>query len=82
MLPITTKIWDEVRPLANARCHQLLNCSPLLAIACEVLARRITHLMPPERISTMMSTRYTFREADGDESSMSSALELAIDTGW
>lgn len=53
-----------------------------IATACEVLARRIVHLMPQERLAAVMSTRYRFREADGDESAMSSALELAIDSGW
>jgi len=38
--------------------------------------------MPQERLAAVMSTRYRFREADGDESAMSSALELAIDSGW
>ncbi|KAL1735896.1 hypothetical protein EV714DRAFT_267440 [Schizophyllum commune] len=50
------------------------------AIACEVLARRIVHLSPPDRIRVVMSTRFKHLESDGDESDMSSALELAIDT--
>ncbi|KAL1723466.1 hypothetical protein EV715DRAFT_190734 [Schizophyllum commune] len=50
------------------------------AIACEVLARRIVHLSPPDRIRVVMSTRFRHLESDGDESDMSSALELAIDT--
>ncbi|PAV21157.1 calcium activated cation channel [Pyrrhoderma noxium] len=50
------------------------------AIACEVLARKIVHLTPPERLTTVMSTRYRHLEWDGDDSDLSSALELAIDT--
>lgn len=49
------------------------------AIACEVLARRIVHLAEPDRIKAIMSTRYQHRQIDGDESEMSSALEMAID---
>lgn len=49
------------------------------AVACEVLARRIVHLAEPDRIATIMSTRYQHRQIDGDASEMSSALEVAID---
>ncbi|TFK68209.1 calcium activated cation channel [Pluteus cervinus] len=49
------------------------------AVACEVLARRIVHLSPPDRLSTIMSTRYQHRQLDGDDSEMTSALETAID---
>ncbi|KAF9534693.1 calcium activated cation channel [Crepidotus variabilis] len=49
------------------------------AIACEVLARRIVHLSDPNKIKDIMSTRYKHRQVDGDESEMSSALEVAID---
>ncbi|PPQ66580.1 hypothetical protein CVT26_009480 [Gymnopilus dilepis] len=49
------------------------------AIACEVLARRIVHLAEPDKIRTIMSTRYKHRQVDGDESEMASALEMAID---
>jgi len=52
------------------------------AIACEVLARRIVHLAEPDRIKTLMSTRFRHRQVDGDESETSSALELAIDQHW
>lgn len=54
----------------------------LLAIACEVLARRIVHKTPQDRLTTVMSTRYRHLEWDGDNSDLSSALELAIDTHW
>ncbi|KAI0089070.1 calcium activated cation channel [Irpex rosettiformis] len=50
------------------------------AIACEVLARRVIHVSPPERITSMMSTRYTHKELDGDNSDKTSALEMAIDS--
>lgn len=54
----------------------------VLATACEVLARRIVHLAEPEKIKNIMSNRYQHRQVDGDESEMSSALELAIDQHW
>ncbi|KAG1761379.1 hypothetical protein EDD22DRAFT_897285 [Suillus occidentalis] len=50
------------------------------AVACEVLARRIVHQSPSEKIKYLMSTRYRHRELDGDISEASSALEIAIDT--
>ncbi|KAH8094840.1 hypothetical protein BXZ70DRAFT_991717 [Cristinia sonorae] len=50
------------------------------AIACEVLARRVIHRAPPDRITPMMSTRFMHREIDGDESEKVSALEMAIDS--
>lgn len=50
------------------------------AVACEVLARRIIHQSPSEKITSLMSTRHRHREADGDISEASSALEIAIDT--
>ncbi|KAG2156276.1 hypothetical protein DEU56DRAFT_766342 [Suillus clintonianus] len=50
------------------------------AVACEVLARRIVHQSPAEKIKSLMSTRYRHRELDGDISEASSALEVAIDT--
>ncbi|PBK69758.1 hypothetical protein ARMSODRAFT_935567 [Armillaria solidipes] len=49
------------------------------AIACEVLARKIVHQSPPDRINAFMSTRFKHRQIDGDESDMTSALEMAID---
>ncbi|PPQ64620.1 hypothetical protein CVT24_008357 [Panaeolus cyanescens] len=49
------------------------------ATACEVLARRIVHLTEPGRIKDIMSKRFKHRQIDGDESEMSSALEMAID---
>ncbi|KAF8915320.1 hypothetical protein CPB85DRAFT_1293894 [Mucidula mucida] len=50
------------------------------AIACEVLARRIVHSSPPDRISALMSTRYRHKQMDGDSSDMTSTLEMAIDS--
>ncbi|CDZ98754.1 hypothetical protein [Phaffia rhodozyma] len=49
------------------------------ALACEVLARRIVHALPMETLQTVMSTRYRYREDDGDRSAPTSALEAAID---
>lgn len=57
-------------------------CLNNLAIACEVLARRIVHLSPSDRINSIMSTRYRHRQLDGDTSEMASALEMAIDSHW
>ncbi|KAF4601937.1 hypothetical protein EYR40_005138 [Pleurotus pulmonarius] len=50
------------------------------AVACEVLARRIVHRAAPDRLYSIMSTRYCHRQVDGDESGVASALELAIDS--
>ncbi|GJE84360.1 calcium activated cation channel [Phanerochaete sordida] len=50
------------------------------ATACEVLARKIVHASPPDRITTIMTTRFTHKEVDGDVSDKNSALELAIDS--
>jgi hypothetical protein len=52
------------------------------ATACEVLARRIVHISPPERLPIIMSSRFQHRQVDGDVSDMSSALEMAIDSSW
>ncbi|KAG1815632.1 uncharacterized protein BJ212DRAFT_230992 [Suillus subaureus] len=50
------------------------------AVACEVLARRIIHQSPSEKVTSLMSTRHRHREPNGDISEASSALEIAIDT--
>ncbi|KAI1796187.1 calcium activated cation channel [Ganoderma leucocontextum] len=50
------------------------------ATACEVLARRVVHCAPPEKISTIMCNRYRHKELDGDISGRTSALEAAIDS--
>ncbi|KAI0000012.1 hypothetical protein BJV77DRAFT_1058294 [Russula vinacea] len=49
------------------------------AIACEVLARRVVHNAPTDRIPVIMSSRYRHRQSDGDIE-FSSAIELAIDS--
>lgn len=49
------------------------------ATACEVLARRIVHNLPGGRLEAVMSTRFRYRESDGDTSAATSALETAID---
>jgi hypothetical protein len=51
-------------------------------MACEVLARRIIHQAPRERLTFMMTNRYSSFEWDGDESDVVSALEIAGDTHW
>ncbi|KIY69733.1 hypothetical protein CYLTODRAFT_420417 [Cylindrobasidium torrendii FP15055 ss-10] len=50
------------------------------AIACEVIARRIVHNTPRDRINSIMSTRFQHIQKDGDESDTASALEMAIDS--
>ncbi|TFK55588.1 hypothetical protein OE88DRAFT_1622056 [Heliocybe sulcata] len=50
------------------------------AVACEVLARKIIHQAPSDRLKSIMSTRFQIKESDGDVSEMTSALELAIDS--
>ncbi|KAI0334388.1 calcium activated cation channel [Cubamyces sp. BRFM 1775] len=50
------------------------------AIACAVLARRVTHQAPPDKMGLLMSTRFRYRSVDGRISSRSSALEMAVDT--
>ncbi|KAJ7752751.1 calcium activated cation channel [Mycena maculata] len=50
------------------------------AAACEMLARRIVHIAPPETLNAIMSTRFQVIQLDGDKSDMSSALEMAIDS--
>ncbi|ORY27438.1 hypothetical protein BCR39DRAFT_538029 [Naematelia encephala] len=49
------------------------------ATACEVLARRIVHNLPIDRLESVMSTRYKYRQSDGAESAPTSCLEAAID---
>ena len=53
-----------------------------VATACEVLARRIVHNMGPDRLNSIMSTRYRYVQLDGTVSNLSSALEFAIDDHW
>ena len=49
------------------------------ATACEVLARRIVHNLPVDRLESVMSTRCRYRTSDGDISAPISCLETAID---
>jgi hypothetical protein len=51
-------------------------------MACEVLARRIIHNAPRERLTYMMSNRYQALDWDGDESEPMSTLEMAVDAHW
>lgn len=76
---------DHGENLGRGRSLKVRSTSSLnrmLAIACEVLARRIVYLAEPDRLRAIMSTRYRHRQVDGDVSEMSSALELAIDQHW
>ncbi|KAI0720322.1 calcium activated cation channel [Cerioporus squamosus] len=50
------------------------------ATACEVLARRVVHQAPPEKLQDIMSARFRHKEVDGDVSGRVSALEMAIDS--
>ncbi|PCH40875.1 calcium activated cation channel [Wolfiporia cocos MD-104 SS10] len=50
------------------------------AVACEVLARRVIHEAPPDKILPMMSTRYRYKENDGRISEKASVLEVATDS--
>lgn len=59
----------EITPLAHCTNAFLF----LVAIACEVLARRIVHSLSVDRLESVMSTRYRYREEDGDISSPVSA---------
>jgi hypothetical protein len=47
--------------------------------ACEAIARRMLRKFPVDRLQTVMSTRFRYRESDGGASAPQSALELAID---
>ncbi len=49
------------------------------ATACEMIARRITHMVSRHRLPSVMSTRFRYIEPDGDISPALSALESAID---
>ena len=79
ILQTTERIVDEVSCLyISSVCHLT---SYVVATACEVLARRIVHNSPSERIPAIMSSRYRHRQHDGDIE-FTSAIELAIDTHW
>lgn len=49
------------------------------SMACEVIARRVVHSMPFDRLEAIMSARWRYRDSDGDVSAPVSALETAID---
>ncbi|EJU06559.1 calcium activated cation channel [Dacryopinax primogenitus] len=49
------------------------------ATACEVLARKLVHVVSPERLNHVMSKRFRYKTWDDEESAAVSALELAID---
>jgi hypothetical protein len=58
-----------------------LSSHAFVAIACEVLARRVVHNSPTDRIPAILSSRYMHRQTDGDIEFIS-AIELAIDSHW
>ena len=47
-----------------------------------MIARRVIHEAPPEKITIMLSTRFRHQELDGDVSEKANALEVAIDSHW
>ncbi|KZP00161.1 calcium activated cation channel [Calocera viscosa TUFC12733] len=49
------------------------------AMACEILARKLVHVVSPERLNHVMSKRFRYKMWDGSDSSAVSALETAID---
>lgn len=77
---IMMRTTGEVRRALCYKCGSPSNSLSSAAIACEVIARRVVHRAPPERLTSIMSLRFRYRQRDGDESDMTSALELAIDT--
>jgi hypothetical protein len=79
---ITVRITDGVSDLFQRGRSMMNRAGKRAAVACEVLARRIVHQAPPDRLGSIMSTRFKHLQADGDESDLASALELAIDTYW
>jgi hypothetical protein len=89
-LQITERILVAVRrSLLYFRVfvHSNMTFSPCstwiyLAVACEVLARRIVHIMDPDRLNVIMSTRFRHIDWDGDDSAPASALEIACDQHW
>lgn len=77
---IMTKIMDEVRHVVICTLLLISTLPCATAIACEVLARRILHRAAPDRLISIMSMRYRHLDRGGEDSDMTSALELAIDT--
>ncbi|GJJ07175.1 hypothetical protein Clacol_001375 [Clathrus columnatus] len=49
------------------------------ATACEIIARKLIHIVGPERLASIMSTRYRYRDNEGNISSPSSVFEFAVD---
>jgi len=79
---IMKKITVEVcRFLYPVHVHLSMSSS-LSAVACEVLARKIVHLFPRDKLTDVMSTRYQHLQSDGDVSDPASALEMSIDQHW
>jgi hypothetical protein len=76
------ELWPRLIPQFLCTDLMHLNCVCQLGILCEVLARRIVHLAPPDRLHSIMSTRFRHKQINGEMSEMSSALEMAIDSHW
>ncbi|TIC50748.1 hypothetical protein E3Q04_03994 [Wallemia mellicola] len=49
------------------------------SVACEALARYVVRRVDAERLPKLLSKRFSYVESDGDNSTPSSVLELAID---
>ncbi len=85
--PTTTRL-TTTKTKAEVRCPATPFHCPLYvlilfeATACEVLARRVVHQAPPEKIPAIMSMRFRHKEVDGDVRGRISALEMAIDSHW
>jgi hypothetical protein len=82
ILQTMAKITAEVRTAPPTYTPFEVSNKETIAVACEVLARRIVHKAPLDRLTTIMSTRFKHVRPDGDSSDMASALEVAIDTHW
>lgn len=81
-LQIMERTLAEVGSLSRILAVYIGSHSHRIATACEVLARRVIHKSPPDKVTSMMSSRFIHREVDGDESEKVSALEMAIDSHW
>lgn len=80
-LRIMERILAEVIKLERINMAFIAN-KRWSAAACEVIARRVIHEAPPEKITIMLSTRFRHQELDGHVSEKANALEVAIDSHW
>ncbi|KAG9317378.1 hypothetical protein JVU11DRAFT_1577 [Chiua virens] len=49
------------------------------AVACEVIARKVVHQTPLDKVVGLVTNRYRYRENDGEISEASSTLEVAVE---